>query len=221
MADELFTNGDALRARLIEPLRAMLPVDDATQPAPLSPSLRALPGWRLLSSRAPSMDNGQGAEGERHLAAALYTPIAGADWLLGVGPVFSLSADGEALPTRLDWGLSISLWTRGKRWLLGSTLSRLWSAPEDGEASDGRVTWQTYIGYRLSHDWYLVSSPRVELDLDAPSASRWTVPVGGGIGRLFDLGGIPLDASLQGYYNLDHPRDAGAWSLRLQLRYAR
>ncbi|MEA3290990.1 MAG: outer membrane beta-barrel protein [Pseudomonadota bacterium] len=56
---------------------------------------------------------------------------------------------------------------------------------------------------------------------DAPSGQQWMVPVGGGFGRVFKIGKQPINARLEGYYNVEHP-DAGpdwAWGFTVQLLY--
>ena len=73
----------------------------------------------------------------------------------------------------------------------------------------------------LGNGWYLVSSPVVTADWRAPSGDRWLVPVGGGAGRLFRLGGRGLDLQLQAFYNVVHPetRPHADWTLRFQLQF--
>ena len=46
-----------------------------------------------------------------------------------------------------------------------------------------------------------------------------TVPVGGGVGRLFKIGPLPVNTQLQGFYNADRPKDSADWQLRFQLQF--
>jgi len=46
---------------------------------------------------------------------------------------------------------------------------------------------------------------------------QWTVPVGGGFGRVFKLGDQPVNASINGYYNVERPTGAANWTLRTTL----
>jgi hypothetical protein len=47
------------------------------------------------------------------------------------------------------------------------------------------------------------------------------VPLGGGIDQIFKVfGKLPVNASLQAYYNVVHPDDTGPeWSMRFQLQF--
>jgi hypothetical protein len=47
----------------------------------------------------------------------------------------------------------------------------------------------------------------------AAPGQQWTVPVGGGFGRVFKVGDQPIDASVQGFYNVVRPDNGPTWSL--------
>src|SRR5262245_27821425 len=73
------------------------------------------------------------------------------------------------------------------------------------------------ILHQLQHTWGLTSSPIVTADWTAAPGQQWTVPVGGGFGRVFKVGDQPIDASVQGFYNVDRPDNGPTWSLRVQV----
>ena len=51
-------------------------------------------------------------------------------------------------------------------------------------------------------------------DWEASSEDRWTLPIGGGFGRVLELGGQPVNFSLQGYWIPDTPEPTGAdWAI--------
>ena len=47
---------------------------------------------------------------------------------------------------------------------------------------------------------------------------RWTVPVGGGIGKIFKVGSQPMNAQARAFSNVEKPDTVGNWSLRVQLQ---
>ncbi len=64
----------------------------------------------------------------------------------------------------------------------------------------------------------------------ASSDNRWTIPLGGGFGKIAKWGPQPVDLSLQAYYNVESPEpliaqapnvdnQGGDWTLRLQLKF--
>ena len=64
---------------------------------------------------------------------------------------------------------------------------------------------QPFVNFNLPHGWYLTSSPIMTANWEAGSGDKWTVPVGGGVGKLFKLGKLPINTSLQAYYNAERP----------------
>jgi len=48
---------------------------------------------------------------------------------------------------------------------------------------------------------------------DAPSSQRWTVPIGGGLGKLFSIGNQTINSRLEAYYMMERPDNAPDWQL--------
>jgi hypothetical protein len=52
------------------------------------------------------------------------------------------------------------------------------------------------------------------------SSARCTLPIGGGVGKLFKLGKLPINAQLAAYCNVVKPQQGGAdWQLRFQVQF--
>ena len=52
------------------------------------------------------------------------------------------------------------------------------------------------------------------------NSDTWTVPVGGGFGKLFRIDRLPpMNTQVQAFYNAARPSYVGPWSLRLQLQF--
>jgi hypothetical protein len=77
---------------------------------------------------------------------------------------------------------------------------------------------QPFVNYNLSHGWYLTSSPIITANWEARSNERWTVPVGGGVGKIFHIGKLPVNAYLQFFENVEHPDGTSPWSIRFQIQ---
>jgi hypothetical protein len=69
---------------------------------------------------------------------------------------------------------------------------------------------QPFLNYNFPHGWYFTSSPIITANWLAASDDRWTVPIGGGIGKLFKLGKLPVNTQLAAYSNVVKPRQGGA-----------
>jgi hypothetical protein len=61
---------------------------------------------------------------------------------------------------------------------------------------------QYFINYNMKGGWYLTSAPTITANWEADdSDDRWTVPFGGGIGRVFKIGKQPVNVKLAAYWN--------------------
>lgn len=103
------------------------------------------------------------------------------------------------------------------RWVVGSLASNLWDI--NGDTEINLFTWQYFVNYNLDGGWYLMSSPVMFYDWEADSDNDWTVPVGGGFGKIFRVGKQAMNASFQYFYNVEKTELAGDWTTRIQLQF--
>ena len=105
-------------------------------------------------------------------------------------------------------------------WVLGMLAQNIWSFAGSSDAADVRkFTFQYFINYNLSAGWYLTSTPIITADWEKPSDQRWTVPFGGGIGKLARFGKQPVDFKLQGFGNVEKPDGGPDWSLQFAVKF--
>lgn len=139
----------------------------------------------------------------------------------GAGPVFLLPTASDDTLGSEKWGAGISavaLAMPGK-WVVGSLVSNVWSVGGSGEQDINLFTWQYFINYNLDDGWYLTTAPIITANWEADSDHRWTVPFGGGLGKLFQVGKQPVNAQLSAYYNAITPDDYGAeWQIRAMVQ---
>jgi hypothetical protein len=146
----------------------------------------------------------------------------GASLVWGVGPAFQF-------PTATDDELGAGKWSAGPGFVVflsdealhittGFLILNLWSFAGDEErANVNAMTLQPFLNYNLPEGWYLTTSPLITANWEASDNNRWTLPIGGGIGRIFKIGHQPINANLTAYYNVLTPDDIGAnWQLRAQ-----
>jgi hypothetical protein len=78
---------------------------------------------------------------------------------------------------------------------------------------------QPFLNYNFSRGWYLTSAPIMTADWTIGS-DGWTVPVGGGGGKLWRVGrvGLPVNTQIQGFFNAIRPDLAPNWQLRFQVQ---
>ncbi|MHC4757844.1 MAG: neuromedin U [Planctomycetota bacterium] len=147
------------------------------------------------------------------------TDFEGLIW--GVGPAFQL-------PTHTDNALGTDKWGAGPSvvivkmdgpWVYGFLVNQIWSfAGDSSESEVSTMMIQQIVNYNLADGWYLTSTPIHTANWKADSDEQWTIPVGGGIGRVFRIGHQPINMQVQGFYNVEAPDSGADWQLRFQVQ---
>ncbi len=167
----------------------------------------------------------QGASSDNGVGDVQFTsflsPSDSGDFTWGAGPVFRF-------PTATKDTLGSEKWSAGPSfvgltstgpWVVGGLVQNIWSYT--GSSSRDRVNQlllQPFVNYNLPDGWYLTTSPVVTADWNRPSEQRWTVPVGGGVGKILRIGKLPVNLQLQAYYNVEKPEQVGDWTIRFQIQ---
>ena len=139
----------------------------------------------------------------------------------GIGPSLGLNTSTSDFIGTGKWtaGPSLVLLAQPKPWTAGLLVRNLWSfAGNAGREPVNSFMFQYFLNYNLPGGWYLTSSPVITANWNAPSDERWTVPLGGGIGKILRVGRMPVNLQVQGFGNVVAPEDAPAWSLRFQVQ---
>ena len=152
---------------------------------------------------------------------AFFSPKDSEKLTWGVGPVLLFpTATDDALGSD-KWGAGVSAVALAMpgHWVIGSLLSNVWSFAGSGDQDVNLFTWQYFINYNLPDSWYLTTAPLITANWEADSDNTWTVPFGGGIGKIFHIGKQPINGQISSYYNVEKPDSGADWQLRLQLQF--
>ncbi len=149
-------------------------------------------------------------------------PVPGGAITWGVGPVLQAK-------TATDPRLGTGKWSAGaggvvffaiKPFTFGALLNNIWSFAGDSDrANVNSMTLQPFINYNMKDGWYLVSSPVMTANWEATSGNRFTIPLGGGFGRVFNIGKQPINAFVQAFGYADKPAGGPDWTLRAQWNF--
>lgn len=146
-------------------------------------------------------------------------PTHGVIW--GLGPAFTFaSATDRSLGSGKDSvGLSTAILTIKGPWLIGTLMTDVVSVGgQEDRKSVHSFLMQPFVDYNFSHGWYLASSPIITADWRASSGNKWTVPIGGGGGKILRIGKQAVNAYIQAFDNVVRPHEAGNWTLRVQVQ---
>jgi len=140
----------------------------------------------------------------------------------GVGPILVMpTASNDALGSdKWSAGLSAVALAMPGRWVVGGVISNVWSFAGSGTNKINFFTLQPFINYNFDGGWYATTAPIITANWEADSDHKWTVPLGGGFGKIFKIGQQPINAQLSLYNNVVTPDDFGAqWQVRAQIQF--
>jgi hypothetical protein len=200
-------------------------INNALIPVPLDDD------WFLIArgkgafvSQAPKAEGTSWANGLNNAQTTLFlSPASGSGFYWGAGPVISFPTATTSATGNNQWGAGPSIafsWQRAAHWTLGFVANNVWSlgGPPDGSARSSNLLLNPAVSYRFGDGWSLSSSPNFTANL-AKSANRWTVPVGGGIGKAFKIGSQPVSLKVETYHNVVRPDRTSDWTAQLTLTF--
>ena len=140
----------------------------------------------------------------------------------GVGPSLMM-------PTASDDQLGSGKWSAGVtavaltpvKWGSVGILGRqLWSFAGDDNRSDVNQTLiEPFINYNMADGWFLLTDLIITANWEAPSNQTWTVPIGGGVGRIYKIGNQAVNNRLEFYYNFERPNSAPDWTMSFTFQF--
>jgi len=154
------------------------------------------------------------------LLTAFWVPESqGAMW--GIGPVLEVPTGGENRGSQ-KWsvGPSALILVQPGNWTIGALINNVWSVAGNSDAENvNHMLFQYFIVYQLGGGLYVNSAPIINVDWTAPDGQQWIVPFGAGVGQLFFMGKLPVNAQIGAYYNVVKPDFGPDWQFRIQIQF--
>jgi len=151
---------------------------------------------------------------------AFFSPAEAGDVIWGLGPTMTI-------PTNTDDSLGSDKWAAGPaalaltiqgHWVSGVLGQHFWDFAGDDDDPDVNLsTLQYFVNYNTP-DYYLNTSPTMSYNWEADSDEAWTIPVGGGIGKVVRFNDTPVDLRASAYWNVEAPDSAPDWFLEFQIK---
>ena len=154
---------------------------------------------------------------------AFLSPANPGNWIWGVGAVAQAPTHSNAKLGNDNWGLGPSFVVlhleKGSPWVYGVLANNIWSVgSHGGSASYSNGLIQPFLNYNLPGGAYLTSSPVITVEWQASGSNQWTVPIGGGVGKIFHFGKLPVNMQVAAYYNVVRPDFGANWQIRAQMQ---
>jgi hypothetical protein len=151
-------------------------------------------------------------------------------WGAGPAMVFPTATSSVLGQGKLSFGPSVVALIQPGHWTFGFLVNNVFSVVGSSHRpSVNQMTLQYFITYNLKKGWNINSGPIITANWhngasgdaadgdDTPPGGRWTIPYGGGVGRVMRLGVQPVNISANFYGNAVHPPGASSWGMRLQI----
>jgi hypothetical protein len=120
---------------------------------------------------------------------------------------------------KLSIGPSAVVLVQPSHWTIGALANNVWSVAGHSNLNKPAVNQflvQYFVNYNMKKGWYLTTSPIITANWRASDGNVWTVPFGGGVGRIMKLGFQPVNITAQLYANPVRPAGTSPWGLRIQ-----
>lgn len=152
---------------------------------------------------------------------AFLSPTKSEELIWGAGPILQLPTHTNDVLGTSKWGIGPSFVALKVEKVLvyGALVNNVWSfAGPDGAPDINQFLLQPFVNYNFGDGMYIVSAPIITADWEADSDNQWTVPLGGGIGKIVRVEKLPLNLQAQLFYNVVTPDYGPDWTLRLQVQ---
>jgi hypothetical protein len=106
-------------------------------------------------------------------------------------------------------------------WVFGTLVQNMWSVGGSSNPNHdvNKLIWQYFVNYNFDDGWYLTTTPIMTADWTKESGEQWTIPVGGGVGKLMKFESFPpLDFKLQAFTTVVRPTGGPEWSAMFSVK---
>ena len=152
---------------------------------------------------------------------AFLSPANPGNWIWGVGAITQLPLHSNAALGNDNWGLGptavVLHLEKGSPWVYGALANNVWSLGNSSTSpsyNNGLI--QPFLNYNLPGGTYFTSAPIITANWKSANSQRWTVPLGGGVGKIFHIGKLPVNTQVSAYYNVVRPDYGPNWQFRVQ-----
>ena len=138
-------------------------------------------------------------------------------WIWGAGPVFLLPTATDDLLGTKKWGLGptgVALRQQGP-WTYGGLANHVWSVAGSGSQDVSTTFLQPFVTYTTPDAWSFTLQAEATYDWERDDSS---VPIGAFVGKLFNIGGQPIQVNVGPRYYVSHfDNGPKGWGARLSI----
>jgi hypothetical protein len=143
-------------------------------------------------------------------------------WLMGAGPValFPTATDDELGENQWALGPAVVFGYKTKKATIGvfpNYFKKIGSSGQNDDQRDvNKGSMLYFVNYMLGDAWQVGMNPTITYNHNTDSSDKWSVPVGGYVGKTIVLGKLPVNIKVGGEYSVVSPDTFGQ---RYQFRF--
>jgi hypothetical protein len=151
-----------------------------------------------------------------------FSPVKYDKAIWGIGPsiTFRTATSDQLGSEKWSAGPTAVVLSQPKWGSLGILGRHLWSFAGESDREDvNQSLIEPFVNYNLPEGWYLITDIIVTANWEADSDQRWTVPLGGGVGKLLTIGTQAMNVRTEAYYNVEKPNTAPDWQWGFTIQF--
>jgi hypothetical protein len=139
----------------------------------------------------------------------------------GVGPQIQI-------PTHTNSRLGNQRWAAGANFVVldmkgktvkGFLLSQIWDVTNSKDEDISMMTLQPFYNYNFGKGWYAVTNPVITANWEADGSDQWTVPIGGGVGKVTHWGKQAVNLRLEAFGNVVRPTNGSDYNIQFTMQF--
>jgi hypothetical protein len=155
---------------------------------------------------------------------AFLSPAQPGQWIWGIGAIVQAPTHSNDRLGNDNWGVGptavVLHQEKESPWVYGILVNNIWSlGSHTGSPSYSNGLIQPFLNYNFPGGAYLTTSPIITVNWQASGSNQWTVPIGGGVGKIFHFGKLPVNMQVAAYYNAVKPDLGANWQIRAQMQF--
>jgi hypothetical protein len=155
---------------------------------------------------------------------AFLSPAEPGQWIWGIGAIAQAPTHSNDRLGNDNWGVGptavVLHQEKESPWVYGILVNNIWSlGSHSGSPSYSNGLIQPFLNYNFPGGAYLTTSPIITVNWQASGSNQWTVPIGGGVGKIFHFGKLPVNMQVAAYYNVVRPDFGANWQIRAQMQF--
>jgi len=140
-------------------------------------------------------------------------------WGLGTSVFLPTNTDDQLGSDKISIGPLLAFVRKPRALVYGFLIQNVWSiAGDENEPDINEMILQYFFNYNFRNGWYLTSTNFITANWEENNDNRWTVPIGGGFGKIIRTKHRHLDLRAQTYWLAEKPQFGPDWGIQFTVK---